>query len=262
MVLSAPQARVVQSVNWIAVHDDRTLAGFPDAGKSPAWLPNAALRADRLVRDVTARVRVRGRDVPAGAGSVELAFCPPGPLATDAPLGAPTPPTASARAPLPSGTFDVRTVEVTLTAAAWREHAGADPAGPILPATVRITVAYQGAAGEIEIQGLELGEPGPASPNLLPNGGFEDVDAPAIRGLGAAAEVPLLPAGRLLHLQHLAQRATPTNRGPVGADALVAARRAAQPAHDRAAGDETCVASRRDRSQPEGAAADRGARPG
>jgi hypothetical protein len=240
MVLAAPRARVMQSVNWIAVHDDRALAGFPDAGGFPGLAPQRSPHPERLVRDVTVRLHLRGQGVPAGAGSVEVAFCPPGQLATGDPMGTPTPPTASASAPLPAGTYDVRTVEVTLTAAAWRERAGTDP---VLPATVRVTVNYQGAAGEVEVRGLELVEPGPASPNLLRNGGFEETDgAGHPQGWDPPRKYRYFPPG-LYYIFNTWHNARFENRGPVAVDRLVTRQGGASLRMIVAAGDETSVAS-------------------
>jgi hypothetical protein len=240
MILAAPRARVAQSVNWIAVHDDRKLAGFPDAGGFPGLAPQHSAHPDRLVRDVTVRLHVRGQDVPAGAGAVEVAFCPPGAPATGDPLGTPAPPTASATAPLPAGTFEARTVEVTLTAAAWRERAGADP---VLPALVRVTVTYQAAAGEIEIRSLELVEPGPASPNLLRNGGFEEADAAGHpQGWEPPRKYRYFPPG-LYYIFNTWHNARFESRGPVAVDRLVTREGGASLRMIVAAGDETSVSS-------------------
>src|SRR5438067_13841352 len=35
LVLQGPSAELMQRVNWIAVHDDHSRTGFPDAGGSP-----------------------------------------------------------------------------------------------------------------------------------------------------------------------------------------------------------------------------------
>jgi hypothetical protein len=245
MLLAGPDAQVVQRVNWIAVHDDRALDGFADAGQFPTTKARRSRRADRLVRDVTVRVRVKGRDVPAGAGSVELGFCPPGPLATSDPMGEPTPPLARVSAPIPTGTFEWQSVEITLRAAAWLERAAAppDPMGPLLPGTVRVAIQYKGAAGQIEIGGVELIEPGPSSPNLLPNGGFEATDA---SGYPAGWERPqkyrYFPPG-LYYLFNTWHNARFDNRGPVSGDRLVTHGGGASLRMTLASGDETSVAS-------------------
>src|SRR5262249_44860368 len=96
LVLLGPAAEVGQRVNWVAVHDDRSRAGVPGAGGFPALRPQRSPQPLRLVRALTFRVRLSARDVPAGAGVLEVALSPPGDVAVAEPMGSVVPPTASA----------------------------------------------------------------------------------------------------------------------------------------------------------------------
>lgn len=49
LVLAAPQASVMQRVNWAGVHDDRKLSGFPDAGGFPELQGTSSTRPLTLV---------------------------------------------------------------------------------------------------------------------------------------------------------------------------------------------------------------------
>src|SRR5262249_27469572 len=164
LVLRGPDARLAQRVNWVLVHDGRQLQNLADAGGFPAVRPQRSKTPERLVRDLTFRVRLKGKDVPPNAGSIEGGLCPPGQLTLADPLGTVVPPTAAATAPLPAGTFDGQWVEVKLPAARWLEAAKAaaakDPkeaaevakAGLVLPGTVSVAVRYTGEAGQVELE--------------------------------------------------------------------------------------------------------------
>src|SRR5262249_55473512 len=129
-----------------------------------------------------------GTDVPASGGNIEVAWCPPGGISSSDPMGTPTPPTVSASAALPTGTFDAKWVEVKLPAADWlktlnaaaakdaKEAAEVAKAGPILPGTARVTIRTTTRTGRVEVEAAELLTAAPESPNLLPNGGFEEAD--------------------------------------------------------------------------------------
>jgi hypothetical protein len=187
LVLTGP-AEVVQRVNWVTVHDDRSREGFPDAGGFPSAKPQRSLRPLRLIRDLTFRVRITGTDVPANGGNIEVAWCPPGGISSSDPMGTPTPPTVSASAALPAGTFDAKWVEVKLPAADWlkainaavakdaKEAAEVAKAGPVLPGTARVTIRTTAKPGHVEVEAAELLAAVPESPNLLPYGGFEELD--------------------------------------------------------------------------------------
>lgn len=186
LIVRGPGATLSQRVNWVAVHDERTLEGFPDAGGFPALAAVRSRRPLGVVRDLSFRVRVKGEGVPADAGSIEVALCPAGKPSPADPLGEPTEPVAAAAAPLPSGTFDWRWVEVKLPAEAWQsaaqaaaekdagEAAQAQAKGLVLPASVRVVIRYRAKSGELQIGRAELSDGATSAANLLPNGGFEE----------------------------------------------------------------------------------------
>jgi hypothetical protein len=186
LIVRGPNAKLAQRVNWVAVHDDRAPKGFPDAGGFPSLAVVRSLRPLGVVRDLTFRVWVKGRDVPAGAATIAVALDSPGEPSPADPIGTPTAPVALAEVSLPSGTFDWRWVEVRLASGVWRQAAQAlaekdsaegqqaSAAGLALPASARVTIRYAAAAGEIEIERTELVEAGSPSPNLLSDGGFEE----------------------------------------------------------------------------------------
>ena len=90
-----------------------------------------------------------------------------------------------------------------------KEAAEIAKSGPVLPGTVRVAIAYQAAQGHVELESAELFEAGPTSPNLLPNGGFEEAgqgQRAMPLGWTRALEVSPFPRPALLHLQYLAQR--------------------------------------------------------
>lgn len=233
LILHGPTGEITQRVNWVAIHDDRGREGFPDAGGFPGIKPQRSLRPLRLVRDLTFRVRVRGQGVPAKAGSLTLGFSPPGSAASAEPFGSTVPATVAASAPLPEGTFDWRWLEVKLPATAWlqavEEKAGKDPKekavmseqGPILPGTVGVGIRYQAKEGQIEVGQAELFEPGPASANLLPNGGFEGL---SVQGYpvewSQPAKYRYFPPGHYYIFNTWHNSRFP-NRGPTAVDPLV-----------------------------------------
>lgn len=254
MALEGPGAELVQRVNWVAVHDDRSRAGFPDAGGFPSFKAQRSPVPTRIVRDLTFRVRLKGQDVPAGAGTITLGLCPIGDIRDADPYGTELAATAQASVGIPAGTYAPKWVEVKLTAADWLkavQDAGAkdpkqkvDPKdGTLLPGTVRVAIGYKGKSGRVEIERVELIEAGPPSPNLLPDGGFEQLDDKGYpKGWGAPAKYRYFPP---LHyyIFNTWHNANYDNRGPVATDPLV-------PHHGKhslkmivAAGDEKAVAS-------------------
>src|SRR5262245_40724150 len=121
LVLRGPSATLRQRTNAVLVHDDRVMGSMADAGGYPSMKPQRSRAPEGLVRDLTFRVRLAGKGVPAKAGVIEVGLCPVGNLAMADPLGTPTPPTAGTAAPLPEGTYAARWVEVSLPAAKWLE---------------------------------------------------------------------------------------------------------------------------------------------
>jgi hypothetical protein len=254
LVLHGP-AELTQRVNLVAVHDDRNRGGFPDAGGFPTLQPQRSTKPLRLVRDLTFRVRLKGQDVPADAGSIEVGLCPPGGVDGADPYGTQVPPTAKATAALPQGTFEARWVEAVLPAATWlkaaedaaakdpKEKAEAAKSGPMLPGLVRVAISYRAKAGRVEVVQAELRDPGPVSANLLADSDFESLDDKDYpRGWSAPAKYRYFPP---LHyyIFNTWHNANADNRGPVASDSLVL--------HDGkrslrmivAAGDEKAVAS-------------------
>lgn len=253
-VLRGPKSTATQRVNWVLVHDEKRLHGFADAGRFPSIVPVRSRTPLSLVRDLTLRARVRGRDALAGAGSITVALCPPG-KSTFLPFGSITKPTVVASADLPGGTYDWQWIEVQLPAAKWLEAAAKvaasepktkaefDAAGPTLPGAASVSLSYAGATGEVEIERVELTAPRPAGPNLLANGGFEEAGADGYpAGWGQPQKYTYFPPGNY-YLFNTWQNTTYPNRGPVAGDTLVAASGRRSLKMIVAAGDEKSVAS-------------------
>ena len=180
MVLHGP-AELNQRVNWITIHDERQLEGFPDAGGYPSMKAAHSRRPERLVRDLTFRVRLAAKDVPIGAGQLEVGLCPVSGASTADPMGERVPATASALIAIPGGTYASRWVEVKLAAADWLQAARKAAKNPkedlALPASVSVVLRYTAKTGRLDIERAELSSGSGDAPNLLPNGGFETVDA-------------------------------------------------------------------------------------
>jgi hypothetical protein len=170
MVIRGP-AELHQRVNWITVHDDRQLEGFPDAGGYPAMKAATSSRPARLVRDLTFRVKLAGTDVAKGAGQLHIGLCPPGGTSTSDPMGTIVPPTAYASFILPDGTFAARWFEVKLEAAdslKALQRAAKNGKDVPLPACVSVSIHYTAKTGSLDIERAELlSAPGEA-PNLFP----------------------------------------------------------------------------------------------
>jgi hypothetical protein len=188
LVLKGPDAEIVQRVNWVAIHDDREIAGFPDAGGFPSMKAARSHKPERLVRDLTLEVRLSGDDVPNGASSIELGLCPPGGIETGDPMGTRVPPTIARSVAITPGTSKPHSVTVTLPAADWikaaraaaakdsKEAAEVAKSGLALPAAVMVALRYKGKTGSVWIREARLTATDSPAPNLLPNGGFEDLD--------------------------------------------------------------------------------------
>jgi len=178
LVMASP-SRVVQSVNWVTVNNSAKLAGWPDAGGFPGAEAVRSKNPLALVRDITFRVKLRGKDVPKDAVKLVVAWSGASPL--DDPLGANRVGSASVFAP--PGTYAEQTVEVKLPAATWLDEAKKDPLfaaqGALIPVAATVEIAYADKqAGSVEVVEAALSEPGPTGPNLLPNGDFEDMSIP------------------------------------------------------------------------------------
>ena len=250
LVLDPPGAEVTQRVNWVLVHDDRKTTSFPDAGGFPAIAPQRSRSPLRLVRDLTLRLELSGEALPADAGVVELALCPPGKNSTADPLGTATAPTVAATARIPSGTFGARIVEVKLPANEWltaaQKRAQSAPKhepGFPLPGTVRVAVRYKAATGRVELLRATLVASAPPSPNLMPHGGFEALDEDGSpQGWGRPTKYTYFPP-RTYYLFNTWHNRGFGNRGPVAVGSLVAHRGRHSLKMIVAAGDEKAVAS-------------------
>ncbi len=225
IVLEGPRSEALQRINWVLVHDDRSREGFPDAGGFPAPALQSSTNPLSLVRDLTLRVRVRGESVPKGGAVIELGLSPPGTIAANDPMGTRLPLTTSASLPLPSGTFSWQWVEVRLPATQWlkaaREAKADGQEGTALPGVASVAVRYSSPTGHIEIERAELAAAEPGTPNLLPDGGFEAVDASGWpTGWSHPEKYRYFPPA-LYYLFNTWHNTTADNRGVVARDALV-----------------------------------------
>jgi hypothetical protein len=226
-VLQGPGSEIVQRVNWISVHDDRRIEGFPDAGGFPSLSPQRSRTPLRVVRDLTFRVLVKGEGVPAEAGTIELGLARPGATIVSDPLGEDVAPTALASAPLPSGTYEARWVTVTLPAEEWlaaarrRATVADDAEGPILPGSVRVAVRYTAKNGSLSVERAELVEKDESAPNILGYGEFEEAaDDGYPEGWSGPCKYRYFPP-RLYYIFNTWHNRSARNRGPVEADELV-----------------------------------------
>lgn len=235
LVLQGPGASVVQRVNWVLVFDSRTMGNMADAGGFPAIKPQRSIQPLRVVRDLTFRVRLKGQDVPAKAGIIEVGLCPPGGITISDPFGSQTPVTTQVSLPLPEGTFASQSIEVKLPAEQWlktvqaeaqknpKEGAEVAKFGPLLPGTVRVAVHYQAKAGSIELEAAELLEATAPPANLLPNGGFEvasEKTSTMPAGWTGPSKYRYFP-GRLYYIFNTWHNGAFDNRGIVRLDSLV-----------------------------------------
>ncbi|MCI0462034.1 MAG: hypothetical protein L0Z62_34210, partial [Gemmataceae bacterium] len=229
LLLGPANAELTQRLHWFAIHDHRRVTGFPDAGGFPELQPLYSPAPERLVRDLMLRVLVRGAEIPANAGGVELGLASLGSAAMSDPLGTPSKPLVSSRVPFPAGTFDWQWLEVRLPASAWLNAAAnlpADPApgrarGLLLPPIIAAALRFTGRTGHVELGSAALSMSDPIGPNLLPNGGFEAADADAYpAGWERPAKYREFPPGQY-YLFNTWHNALFENRGRVEPDRLV-----------------------------------------
>ncbi len=244
-VVLAAGARAVQSLNWITIHDPKKLAGWPDAGGYPTPVAVRSIVPLSLVRDLTLRVRLAGKDVPKDGVSVSVAWSSTCPI--DDPLA--TKRIASATATVPEGTYAEKIVEVILPAAKWLEAAQKDPMaaaqGTLLPmaATVEITSAEK-HAGIVELIEVSLTEAGPTTPNLIPDGGFDRADTTSGYPLGwSKPQKYRYFAPGIYYIFNTWHNSSSDNRGTAGSDALVSHQGRASLRMLVPSGDEACVVS-------------------
>jgi hypothetical protein len=242
LVLASP-ARVVQSVNWVTINNSAKLAGWPDAGGFPIAEAMRSKQPLALVRDLTFRVRLSGKDVPKGAVTLTVAWSALSPI--DDPAASKR--IVSASAAVPEGTFAATTVEVKLPAATWLEAAKKDPAfaaqGALMPMAATCEIAYADKqAGSLEVLEAALAEPGPAAPNLLPHGGFEEVKGGRAVGWSAPEKYRYFPPG-IYYIFNTWHNSNSANRAATAPTALLPHTGKYALQMNLPPGDEVCVVS-------------------
>lgn len=205
LMLQGTGTEISQQINWGIYHDDRNKYRGADDGGFPYDLTLTTHEPLRMVRDVEFRVYVKGTNVPSNAGSMKLELA-----------------SASASTYLPSGTFDWQWVSVTLPATSWQ--ATETPSGGewTLPQYATVKLNYDNAQGKIELGKAQLREPGPPSPNLLSNGGFEALDGSGYPvGWGQQEKYHYFPP-YIFYIFNSWHSPISINRGPVTADSMTA----------------------------------------
>jgi hypothetical protein len=235
MLLCAPDSQVSQRVNWDAVNDESRVVGPSDAGGFPDFRPLPAAGNRAMLRDVTATVRLDGQHVEAGAGTIELAWCPPGHADLSDPYGTETAPDAASTAPIPAGTYRDQLVRIALQADTFH--------GTTLPGTLRVTIRYHGAAGAVAVRDAEVAAAPSQAPNLLSNASFEETDRTGWpQGWGRPQKYSYFPP-RDFYLFNTWHNSDFENRGVVQPDHLVTHSGATSLQMIVPAGDEVCVSS-------------------
>lgn len=239
LILRGPDASLSQQVNWVAVHDDRVPGGgSPDMGGFPALVLQRTSRPERLVGDLTFRVRLKGQNVPAGAGSLQLSLKP-----------------VTVRTPLPADTYAAQWVEVKLPAEQFRAEltraVAKDPketeasrkAGLPLPQFAEVRIDYKAGAGEVILEQAELLETRQHGANLVRNPSFEEVDRAGYPiGWSRPQKYRYFPPGHY-YIFNTWQNGPYPNRGPTAADPLIAHAGQRSLKMIVASGDEKCVVS-------------------
>lgn len=230
LMLKGSGTRVAQGVNWCVIHDPRPpLGAFPDAGGYPRELVPRSKAPERLVRDVTLKVRIKGEAVPTNGGTVQLTLVPGEKVPDDkAKL-------LIASAAIPEGTYDWKWVTVEFPAAKWLDAVrslppaadAAAPTGPgegaLVPGRIEAAIDYSGATGSVEVGGAQLTAAASPSPNLLANGGFENVSPEGYpTGWSQQSKYRYFPPG-YYYIFNTWHNTSSDNRGPVMADSLIAA---------------------------------------
>lgn len=212
LMLQGLNTEIRQSVNWALIFDDHVLppnSQIADDGGFPLAQTVISERPLSMVRDVTLTVRFRGTGVPANAGRMEVMF--------DSVAS-----TVSASVPWPSGTYDWRTMSVTLPAEQWLSQTpSAGGAARVLPMFARARLIYNNSQGSIELGHASLSEPGPDGPNLLANGSFESLDENDYPVGWSQPEKYLRFPLKLFYLFQTWHNALSDNRGPVISDDTV-----------------------------------------
>ncbi|MBI2807552.1 MAG: hypothetical protein HYX68_21435 [Planctomycetes bacterium] len=236
LILKSP-ASVVQSVNWITIHNPAKLVGWPDAGGYPVEEAVRSKNPLALVRDLTFRVRLKGTNVPRDAVTLTAAWLGAGPLSN----------VPGAKAYAPEGTYADKLVVVKLPAATWLDAAKKEKdfakQGAQLPMKVTCEIAYADKrAGSIDLLEASLDDPGPGSPNLLPTGGFEPDGQDYPKGWSKPQHYRYFPPG-VYYIFNTWHNSNSDNRGAVGRDHLVPRSGQASLQMVVPTGDEVCVVS-------------------
>src|SRR5262249_57858495 len=93
--------------------------------------------------------------------------------------------------------------------------------GAVAPMAASCEIHYADKqAGSVELLGAELSEPGPASPNLLPHGGFEELRDGAAVGWSGPRKYRYFPPG-LYYLFNTWHNSNSDNRGTTAPRSLV-----------------------------------------
>lgn len=232
LVLQGPGAEIRQRVNYFAIHDDRSLEGFPDAGGYPSTKTPSSRFPEKLLRDLSFRVLLTGQAVPDDAATLELALCPPGGTDSADPMGTLTAPTVLVSAKAPAGTYTAKLIEVKLPANLYVKalqtpdpklpKKAIDPAAGVpLPATIMVVLRYKGKTGSLEVEKAELEMVGQSSSNLLANGTFEALDDTGYpKGWTRALKYRYFPP-RHYYIFNTWHNANFANRGFAAADPLL-----------------------------------------
>lgn len=234
-------SRAVQGVNWITVHNPAKLSGWPDAGGYPTAEAVRSKTPLALVRDLTFSVRLAGKDVPTGAGTITVVWSSAAP-GEDTPAAG----VVSASVAIPEGTGE-KTVEVKLPAATWLAEAQKDPAfaaqGGFIPMSAVCEIVYAaGKAGSVEVLEAALVESGSAVSNLLAGGGFEPTDKDYPAGWSRPQKYRYFPPG-IYYIFNTWHNSNSDNRGQTGLDQLVVKSGRASLQMIVPTGDEVCVTS-------------------
>ena len=228
LILTGPNAAVQQRVNWLMVNDERKSENFPDAGGFPSEVTVTSACPDKLMRDLTFRVRVKGQDVPTNGVTLSVGW--PREKASK----------TITNVPLPSGTYDAQWVEAKIPASVWFQTV----TNGALPGFAQVSLQYKNPTGSVEIISAELTASAPATPNLLVNGGFETLDKKTgyPEGWSQPEKYRYFPP-RHYYIFNTWHNAVFDNRGPVTVDSLVTHSGAHSLKMIVPAGDEKFVAS-------------------
>ncbi|MFO0969085.1 MAG: hypothetical protein U0793_26320 [Gemmataceae bacterium] len=252
LIVEGP-AEIKQRVNWVLIHDDRALEGFPDAGGYPVMKAARSKRPERMVRDLKFWLAVTTKNLPEKAAVIEVAVCPPGSTSGDQ-FGTWTKPIVFASKDLPAGNHDKRAFLVQLPGKAIlaalheqskdpKEAALIAKEGVLLPGLVQVSFRYVGKEGSVELHEALLTTHAPGGPSLVSNGGFEAVDDKGYpRSWSAPQKYTYFPP-RHYYIFNTWHNTNFSNRGKVALDPLIAKTGKGSLRMTVPSGDETAVLS-------------------